>query len=242
MKINEPWKRLENGQFWREVDAEHNRLIVEQLNGCHEVLDLGCGYGSLTACLINAKFNAHGVDSEKHIIDQAKKIFPSLDPKHLQVMNAHELKFPDGKFDAVVLRDTMHHLWEEDDINIVFCEIERVLKPQGIIIIFDPNPNIILKICRLLARHQDAQCMIWEAKGLLTRRRWLIQHTFFSECFALAMSGGYVGVDFSTRWSTLHKVILKADRTVSRFLSEIGLGQALLWRYCIKAEKPNHLS
>ncbi len=76
MRIKAPWKRLEKGRFWQAVDAEHNRLIAEQLKDCHEVLDIGCGYGSLTAYLTKAGFDTLGVDSDQQTIDKAKCLVP----------------------------------------------------------------------------------------------------------------------------------------------------------------------
>jgi SAM-dependent methyltransferase len=241
MRIEAPWERLEDGRFWRAVDAEHNRLIAEQLGDCHEVLDLGCGYGSLTAFLTAAGFDTRGVDSDTQSIDRAKLLFPSLDDGDLADMDACSLDFPDDRFDAVVLRDTLHHLWEEGDVDTAFDEIERVLRPEGRLVVFDPNPNLVLQTCRWIARHRDARCTFPEARGLLTRRGWTIRRAFYSECFALAVSGGYVGIEFTPRWSSLHAVLLAANRAASRLLSKVGLGPALLWRYCVLAESPKRV-
>lgn len=238
MKIKTPWKRLDKGRFWKVVDAEHNRLIADQLTDCRTVLDLGCGYGSLTAYLSQIGFVTYGVDSDQQTIDKSKLLFPSLHNEHIKVMDANSLDFPDNRFDAVVLRDTLHHIWEEGDSENAFSEIERVLKPRGILVIFDPNPNFIVRISRWIARHQDAQCTFQEASTLLSQRGWIIRRTFFSECFALALSGGYVGVELTPRWPFLHSALIIANRAASQLFSKIGLAPTLLWRYVIKAETP----
>jgi len=238
MKIKTPWKRLDKGRFWQAVDAEHNRLIASQLIGCREVLDLGCGYGSLTAYLTQAGFITYGVDADRQAIDKSKLLFPSLHPEYINVMDANSLDFPDNRFDGVVMRDTLHHIWEESDVENAFSEIERVLKPEGTLVIFDPNPNLIVRTSRWIARHQDAQCTFREATTLLSQRGWLIKRTFFSECFALALSGGYVGVELTPRWPFLHGALLIANRAASQLFSQLGLGPAVLWRYVISAETP----
>jgi len=237
MKIKEPWKRLEKGHFWQIVDAEHNRLISEQLKGCTDILDLGCGYGSLTSYLTEVGFNTYGVDADENVVTKAKQLFPSLSSENIQVMDANFLDFQDERFDGVVLRDTMHHLWEEGDIEQSFGEIERVLKPGGTLVIFDPNPNFIVLTSRWIARHQDAQCSFQTANDYLLSRGWIIKETFFNEFFALALSGGYVGIELVPKWPIWHKALIKTNRNVSEFLSRMEIGSKILWRYCIKAEK-----
>jgi SAM-dependent methyltransferase len=236
MKIKTPWKRLENNHLWQAVDAEHNRLIAEQLSGCKEVLDLGCGYGSLTAYLTQVGFQTYGVDSDQQSIVQAKQLFPSLQDEHIKLIDAHALGFADNRFDGVVLRDTLHHLWEESDIDKTFAEIERVLKPGGVLVIFDPNPNFVVRTSRWLARHEDAQCTFRQATTLLSQRGWVIRQTSFSEFCALPLSGGYVGLELTPRWPFLHKILLTVNRDASQLLSRLGLGPSLLWRYMIRAE------
>lgn len=235
MKIASPWKRLQSGHFWQAVDAEHNRIIAEQLAGCRSALDIGCGYGSLTAYLNRAGFDAIGVDADQPQVEQARALFPAIAEK-LFAMDANALEFPDGRFDAVVLRDTLHHLWEESDVEKAFGEMERVLKPGGRLVVFDPNPNFIVKTARRLIHHRDAECTFREARTLLEQRGWTIRRMFFTEFFALPLSGGYVGIELAPRWPALHRVLIRANRVLSNLLARLGLGPALLWRYVITAE------
>lgn len=238
MKIENAWRRLEDGHFWQLVDREHNRLIAEHLINCQEVLDLGCGYGSLINYLRSRGIRAYGVDTDPQIIERSKLLFPSLDGEaYLKVMSAEALDFPDNQFDGMVLRDTLHHLWEEGNIEKALNEIERVIKPGGTLVIFDPNPNFILKASRWIARHQDAQCTYQQAIALMAQRGWDIEFMDFVEFFALALSGGYVGVEITPRrWPSLHTTILTINRIASQIISKLGLGPALLWRYLLRVE------
>lgn len=238
MKIETPWLRLKPGRLWQLVDQEHNRLIASQLAGGAKVLDVGCGYGALTAYLAGNGFDPMGIDLEPQVLAMARELFPGLPPDRIKTMGAESLAFPDHHFDGVVLRDTLHHLFQEGDIDKAFSEIERVLKPTGRLVIFDPNPNLVVLTCRWLARHQDARCSYTDAHALLSRRHWVVKRTAFADAFALALSGGYVGIDFTPAWPALHQAVIVTDRLISRCLLRLHLGKHLLWRYLIMAEPP----
>lgn len=128
MHILKPWERLRTGGLWSRVDNEHNRLIAEELSGCKHILDLGCGYGSLTRYLSAKGFCVHGIDADPVSIEQGRHLFGELSPDTLQVMSADHLEFPSVTFDAVVMRDTLHHLYEEGDVDRTMSELERVVK------------------------------------------------------------------------------------------------------------------
>lgn len=134
------------------------------------VLDIGCGYGSLTNHLSQLGFQVTGIDSDVEMIRRGKSLFPELKEENLQIMDAVKISFQDGFFDAVNLRDCLHHLYQEPNINSIFLEIERVLQPNGLLVIFDPQPNVVLRFARILAKHQDEQCSEEEANNLLVSR------------------------------------------------------------------------
>lgn len=235
MRIEEPWKRLDSGQFWRAVDTEHNRIISNELGDYSKVLEIGCGYGSLVNDLENLGFNAIGIDLNEEFVQRGKAIFPNLHKNKLYVMNAEKMGFQSNSFDCIVLRDCMHHLYQEADIDTAFSEIERVLRPGGALIVFDPQPNAIVLISRWIINHKDAQCSAHEANELLCSRGWKIERQFFTEFFALPLSGGYVGVALVPPWKILHNLIIKFNRSFSIILNKFKVGRFLLWRYVIAA-------
>jgi SAM-dependent methyltransferase len=239
MNVKSPWIRLQGGHFWQAVDRRHNEWIRHELGGCHKILDIGCGYGSLSAYLAKSGFEVYGIDADSQSIETAKCLFPELCPERMRTMDAESLDFPDDYFDGIALRDTLHHIFEEGSTELAFSEMERVLRPGGRLVIFDPNPNFVLLFCRWLIRHQDARCSFSDAIKLLLRRNWIIQNTFFTDAFALALSGGYVGPCLMPKWKFLQTVTVAADRTLCKFIQKLGLGQYVLWRYGITARPPN---
>lgn len=236
MKVDSPWERLGKDHFWSVVDSNHNSIISRQLTGCKDILDLGCGYGSLTHHLRKLNFNCVGIDSDPISIENGKLLFPDLEEDHLLLCDAIGLDFHENQFDGIVLRDTLHHLYQESDLDKSFSEIERVIKSNGILVIFDPNPNFLLKILRKLSKHEDAQCSYQEALELLKYRGWNVHKLSFHEIIALGLSGGYVGTEFIPSWNAMHSWILDLNNYLVTQLSRTRLGPQLLLRYCIKAE------
>lgn len=64
---------------------------------------------------------------------------------YFHLMDAHDLKFDDEKFDLIFGSAILHHL----DIDRAMFEISRVLKPDGLILFAEPlNINLFAKMIR----------------------------------------------------------------------------------------------
>jgi SAM-dependent methyltransferase len=87
------------------------------------ILDLGCGDGSLTKVLLEYGCDVVGVDSSPEMAAEACEI--GLDAR---VMNAEDLDFEDGWFDAVMSNSALH--WMSDQYAVV-RNVWRVLIPGG---------------------------------------------------------------------------------------------------------------
>ena len=55
---------------------------------------------------------------------------------------SHEMPFKSGSLDALVLKDSLHHL---PDVELFFNEANRVLRVGGRIVIFDPYWGLLAK-------------------------------------------------------------------------------------------------
>jgi ubiquinone/menaquinone biosynthesis C-methylase UbiE len=98
------------------------------------VVDLFCGSGRNLACLERMGFkNLHGVDLSPRLLNlytgKAK----------LYVGDATRLNFPDDWADIVIVQGGLHHLpLLPNDLAKCLDQIQRVLKPGGILIIVEP--------------------------------------------------------------------------------------------------------
>jgi len=100
-----------------------------------KILDIGCGYGrTLDQLYSNGYNNSIGVDFSHKMISRGKEQYPYLD---LRVKIEKNLEFEDNTFDAVILFAVLTCIVEDTEQVQLLKEIERVLKPGGVIYIND---------------------------------------------------------------------------------------------------------
>ena len=92
------------------------------------VLDAGCGSGSLTHWLLDHGATVIGVDASPHMLEQAR-----IRIKDRATLLLHDLREPldfieEDSMDLVTSSLVMHYI---DEVETVFREFYRVLKPGG---------------------------------------------------------------------------------------------------------------
>jgi len=218
---------------WGAIDKVHNTRIMSHLSGS-TVLDLGCGYGELSDFLRQNNFKVVGVDADYPSLEAGRNIFPAVDIRH---GGARHLDFPDGYFNNIILKNVLHHLYAEEARDLIFQEILRVLSPGGNLVMFDPNPHLILKLCRKIVRHDDVECTPKEIKMYLQKFQMEIRDLSYYEILGIPLSGGFVGPQLFWNIKPLVYCLVKVNDGLSRFIARIGLGPFILWRYCLHAVK-----
>lgn len=116
------------------------------------ILDLGCGTGALTRMLAKQFPNASitGLDLAPGMVAHAAEHADS-DNQQFVVGDAEKLDFPDNHFDFIYSSLMIH--WA-NDIQAVFDELFRVLKPDGLFLFSSLGPDT-LKELRLSWREVD---------------------------------------------------------------------------------------
>ncbi|MHA1669478.1 MAG: class I SAM-dependent methyltransferase [Promethearchaeota archaeon] len=107
------------------------------------ILDLGCGTGRHLIFFANKGFEVHGFDAALDGIKIAKKWLAENNLNCNLTMHRMEETFPykDSFFDAVISIQVIHHNIIEK-VKFTVREIERVLKPNGMIFITIPMPKL----------------------------------------------------------------------------------------------------
>lgn len=106
-----------------------------------KILDLCCGAGQTTQFLVNYSDNVTGLDLSPLAISKAKKNVPSAS---FVEGFAENLPFQDNLFDLVHTSVALHEMTTLE-LEQIFEEVYRVLKPNGIFTFIDLHqPNNLL--------------------------------------------------------------------------------------------------
>lgn len=117
---------------------EDMRKVIRTLKKekVNKVLDLGCGSGRHVVMLAKSGFDVYGMDLSKEGLKLTRKAIRALNLKAKLKQASCYKKFPfkNDFFDAIISTQVIHHNFQP---KVRFCisEIERVLKPQGVLFV-----------------------------------------------------------------------------------------------------------
>jgi len=107
-------------------------LMRRHLPQGSRLLEIGLGEGYLIEQMTKSGYNLSGLDVSPYIIEHIKKRQADRDRKmDLCVGSVDAVPFPDGRFDAVGIFDTLEHVGGLV-LEKGLTEIKRVLRPGGL--------------------------------------------------------------------------------------------------------------
>lgn len=135
-----PWKKILRHQpgicykprevFWQ------NNLKLLNFKSTDKVLEIGCGPGVLLDRLgLQYRFSGTGLDASSKAIEIAKRDMAWKLNQYL-VGDAEKLPFPEKSFNKIITFDVLEHLGNQTK---AIKEMVRVLKPNGIILVYTIN-------------------------------------------------------------------------------------------------------
>lgn len=142
-RIAQYWDRRARG-YALQVDKEleehaQERYLswFENLPSSGRILDVGCGPGFFSVVLAGAGFSVTALDASAGMIDQARHR-ASVRGVCIETVqgDAQALPFSDNAFDCVCSRNLV---WNLEDPRAAYREWLRVLKPGGVMLVFDGN-------------------------------------------------------------------------------------------------------
>ena len=117
-------------------------IELAEIKDTSTLIDIGCGSGFLLKKI--RKFNklctCFGIDYSLDFLEQIENC-------GIIQTDIKKMPFSNQYFDKVFVLDILEHVKE---INIAINEIERVLKPNGMVILSGPTESWFYKFCRYL--------------------------------------------------------------------------------------------
>ena len=124
---------------WRTAANSAAYLLAELRPGL-DVLDVGCGPGTITADLaaLVAPGTVTGVDASEGVLDKAREaaVADGVDNVRFAVADVHALDFPDDSFDVVHAHQVLQHVG--DPVGAL-REMRRVCRPGGVVAVRDSD-------------------------------------------------------------------------------------------------------
>lgn len=140
------------------------------LKNRERAIDIGCGSGQSTFVLQSHFKEIVGIDVSSTQIDEAKKLLGQDSTIIFKVGPAESLPFQDTCIDLVTCCQTIHWL----DIPKFYLEVDRVLKPGGILAVYGyhftgPSPNVpsYKAIEQLKKELYETTQPFWDSKRVL---------------------------------------------------------------------------
>lgn len=133
---------MEQKKYWNSVAEKkefttpfHLKEFAKYVGKEGIILDVGCGYGrTLNQLYEDGYRNLIGIDFSENMIERGKKQYPYLD---LRVKQGKSIDMEDNCCDAVILFAVLTCIIDNAEQIALLKEIERILKPNGIIYIND---------------------------------------------------------------------------------------------------------
>ena len=114
--------------YWNHNVAYYD-WIKNAAAACKDILDVGCGDGSLVRYLDDGKRKVVGIDADEECV---KRALSESDSKNTQfICSPFETYNFEKKFDAVTFVASIHHM----DMTAALNKAKSILKPDGMILI-----------------------------------------------------------------------------------------------------------
>ena len=195
-----------------------------------EVLDFGCGIGSISRKVINYKpKNILAIDISDQSILIAKKRSEELNLNiNYQVQNCEKTTLPSKSFDLIYGSGILHHL----DLSKCLLELNRLLRANGVIIFMEPlgtNPAINLY------RKFTPGSRTSDEHPLIPRDFDFIKSTLGS--VTVKYYGFFTLIFFMFYKNSKKSIIFKTLTTLDSWIFKIKFFRFLAWSVLIVAKK-----
>lgn len=123
--------------------SKHALAAALSGDGSRAVLDLGCGFGEHFSYGAQNGMRV-GLDINLDLLRSTRQAHPGVS---LIQADAGRIPFQDHSLDCIVTLSVLEHI---PDIDVCLCEMKRVLKERGRLIVGLPSEGLLFKVGRAL--------------------------------------------------------------------------------------------
>jgi 2-polyprenyl-6-hydroxyphenyl methylase / 3-demethylubiquinone-9 3-methyltransferase len=124
---------MRTGYFHERLQAEGIFVLPDkELSVQPLIVEIGCGGGIVSEAMASHGYRIHGIDlsAGSIAVAQAHSTFNTEQLQYTQG-NAYDLPLKNNYADAIIMSDVLEHL---DDLPKALAEVNRILKPGGILL------------------------------------------------------------------------------------------------------------
>jgi SAM-dependent methyltransferase len=124
-------------RMWHWICGDYRDEVLKKAHG--KVLYVGCGNGHLLVPLREKGCQTYGIETNRKSVDACRKKGFDVTAATLQ-----DAQFRDEFFDLVILSQVLEHVPSPVE---TLCEVARILKPRGSVLIYCPNVDSYVAGC-----------------------------------------------------------------------------------------------
>jgi ubiquinone/menaquinone biosynthesis C-methylase UbiE len=129
------WNNAHEKQ-WLHAHSQHQSDFAEEVNSIipkgAKILELGCGEGNDSIYFADEGHEVTATDFSDIVIAQNQKRYNNANLHFAEQDISQQFNYPDDSFDVVYARLSLHY-FPDSITRTIFEEIERVLKPGGVL-------------------------------------------------------------------------------------------------------------
>ena len=133
-------RRIADELQHKPLDRELLDRFAKQTKRRGEVCDMGCGPGHVARYLRDAGASVFGLDLSPRMLEQARKLNPDIP---FREGNMLALNIPDGALAGIAAFYAIVNI-PRRSLPAVFCEMQRVLQPGGLLLLAFHTGNEML--------------------------------------------------------------------------------------------------
>lgn len=147
------------------------QLFFDEKKSVKEILDIGCGTGTIDILMAQKSYNVCGIDNSPEMISVARnKNKESNTMVQFKTMDALEILKLNRNFDLVMaMSDVVNHILERNKLVDIFKSANQVLNPGGVFI-FDINTPYELQHVMSCVQEAEIEDIIYKWEGSFDKK------------------------------------------------------------------------